>query len=92
MVLNDSHCHFFSTELFAALARQRRDRTAPPPPPGSLEEAMEEDVNRQLAVALCDELGWETPGSAFTLADRWARELDTHGVARAALIANGVTP
>ena len=49
---------------------------------------MEEDVNRQLAVALCDELGWETPGSAFTLADRWARELDDHGVARAALIAS----
>ena len=88
MVLNDIHCHFFSTELFAALARQRLDRTAPPPPRGSLQEAMEEDVNRQQAVALCDELGWETPGSAFTLADRWVRELDAHGVARAALIAS----
>jgi uncharacterized protein len=88
MIINDSHCHFFSTELFAALARQRQDRTAPPPPRGSLQEAMEEDVNRQLAVALCDELGWETPGSAFTLADRWARELDAHGIARAALIAS----
>ena len=88
MVLNDIHCHFFSTELFAALARQRLDRTAPPPPPGSLQEAMEEDVNRQQAVALCDELGWEAPGSAFTLADRWVRELDAHGVARAALIAS----
>ena len=88
MTLNDSHCHFFSTELFAALARQRQQRAAPPPPRGSLEEAMEEDVNRQLAIALCDELGWETPGSAFTLADRWVRELDTHGVKRAALIAS----
>ena len=88
MTVNDSHCHFFSTELFAALARQRQDRTAPPPPRGSLQEAMEEDVNRQQAVALCDELGWETPGSAFTLADRWVRELDAHGVARAALIAS----
>ncbi len=88
MPLNDSHCHFFSTELFAALARQRLERTPPPPPKGSLQEAMEEDVNRQLAVALCDELGWETPGSVFTLADRWVRELDTHGVARAALIAS----
>jgi predicted TIM-barrel fold metal-dependent hydrolase len=88
MILNDSHCHFFSTEVFVALARQRHDRTAPPPPRGSLQEAMEEDVNRQLAVALCDELGWEAPGSAFTLADRWARELDAHGVARAALIAS----
>jgi predicted TIM-barrel fold metal-dependent hydrolase len=88
MRINDAHCHFFSTELFAALARQRRDRAAPPPPRGSLEEAMEEDVNRQLAVALCDELGWETPGSAFTLADRWVRELDEYGVGRAALIAS----
>jgi predicted TIM-barrel fold metal-dependent hydrolase len=88
MQINDIHCHFFSTELFVGLARQRQDRTAPPPPPGSFQEAMEEDVNRQLAVALCDELGWETPGSAFTLADRWARELDDHGVARAALIAS----
>ena len=86
MIINDTHCHFFSTELFAALARQRLDRTAPPPPRGSLQEAMEEDVNRQQAVALCDELGWETPGSAFTLADRWVRELDAHGIARAALI------
>ena len=88
MTLNDSHCHFFSTELFAALARQRLDRMPPPPPRGSLEEAMEEDVNRQLAVSICDELGWETPGSAYTLADRWVRELDAHGVARAALIAS----
>ena len=88
MIINDAHCHFFSTELFVALARQRQDRAAPPPPPGSLQEAMEEDVNRQLAVALCDELGWETPGSAFTLADRWVRELDAHRVKRAALIAS----
>jgi predicted TIM-barrel fold metal-dependent hydrolase len=88
MIVNDSHCHFFSTELFAALARQRQHRAGPPPPRGSLQEAMEEDVSRQLAVSVCDELGWETPGSAFTLADRWVRELDTHGLARAALIAS----
>jgi predicted TIM-barrel fold metal-dependent hydrolase len=88
VIINDAHCHFFSTELFAGLARQRLERSAPPPPRGSLQEAMEEDVNRQLAVALCDELGWETPGSAFTLADRWARELDAHDVARAVLIAS----
>jgi hypothetical protein len=49
---------------------------------------MEEDVNRQLAVSICDELGWETPGSAYTLADRWVRELDAHDVSRAALIAS----
>ena len=49
---------------------------------------MMEDVNRQLAINVCDELGWEMPGSAFTLADRWVRELDAHGIARAALIAS----
>jgi len=87
MRINDSHCHFFSTDLFAALARQRLG-PQPPPPPGSLREAMEEDVSRQMAIEVCDELGWEVPGSAWTLADRWARELDTYGVARAALIAS----
>ena len=33
-------------------------------------------------------LGWEPPGSAETLADRWAQELDHHGVHRAAVIAS----
>ena len=51
-------------------------------------EAMEEDAHRLLAVAMCDELGWDAPGSAFTLADRWVRELDTHGLDRAVLIAS----
>ena len=87
MPVNDIHCHFFSTELFAALARQRQGPTQPPPK-GSLMEAMEEDSWRLWATELCDELGWESPGSAYTLADRWVRELDTHGVARAALIAS----
>jgi predicted TIM-barrel fold metal-dependent hydrolase len=87
VLINDVHCHFFSTELFAALARQRQPPAAPPPR-GSLMEAMQEDEHRRLAVTMCDELGWETPGSAFTLADRWARELDAHGVARAVLIAS----
>lgn len=31
---------------------------------------------------------WETPGSSEELADRWTRELDTHQVGRAALIAS----
>ncbi len=87
MTVNDAHCHFFSTELFAALALQRQP-PEPPPPRGSLMEAMQEDVHRQLAVAVCEELGWETPGSAFTLADRWVRELDAKGVSRAVLIAS----
>lgn len=33
-------------------------------------------------------LGWENPGSVAALADRWAAELDRHGVSRAALIAS----
>lgn len=33
-------------------------------------------------------LGWDPPGSASELADRWAAELDRHQVARAALIAS----
>ncbi|MGH9350276.1 MAG: amidohydrolase family protein [Vicinamibacterales bacterium] len=37
---------------------------------------------------LTRELGWEAPGPAERLADRWVRELDAHGVSRAALIAS----
>ena len=37
---------------------------------------------------LTRELGWETPGGAEALAERWVRELDAHGVGRAALIAS----
>jgi len=33
-------------------------------------------------------LGWEPPGTAEELSDRWAGELDRHGVGRAALIAS----
>lgn len=33
-------------------------------------------------------LGWQDPGTAEDLADRWVAELDTHAVARAALIAS----
>jgi hypothetical protein len=37
---------------------------------------------------LTRELDWEAPGGAEQLADRWVRELDARGVARAALIAS----
>lgn len=67
-MIHDVHCHFFSTEFFNALARQRDG----------------DDSGLLLAV----ELGWDDPGSAWTLADRWVRELDRHGVGRAALIAS----
>src|SRR5438045_2565368 len=33
-------------------------------------------------------LGWDPPGSAEALADRWAAELDRHRVGRSALIAS----
>jgi predicted TIM-barrel fold metal-dependent hydrolase len=44
------------------------------------------DAGRALAVS--HRLGWDDPGSADELADRWAAELDRHGVARAAVIAS----
>lgn len=40
------------------------------------------------AAQITSELGWDPPGSPEELADRWARELDRHQVARAALIAS----
>jgi hypothetical protein len=40
------------------------------------------------ATAVSHRLGWNDPGTADELADRWAGELDRHGVARAALIAS----
>jgi predicted TIM-barrel fold metal-dependent hydrolase len=40
----------------------------------------------QSADDLCRELQWDAPGDPTELADRWVRELDAHGVSRAALI------
>src|SRR5262245_36068761 len=37
---------------------------------------------------LCRELQWDDPGTPDALAERWIRELDAHGVGRAALIAS----
>jgi len=47
-------------------------------PPGS----------QQSAAEIVGRLGWDPPGSPEDLADRWVKELDRHGVARAALIAS----
>ena len=69
-MIADSHCHFFSTNFFAVLARQR-GRTPTPS-----------------AAEVCRELQWDDPGTPADLADRWVRELDAHGVQRAALIAS----
>ena len=70
-VLNDAHCHFFSTPFFAALGRSLKD---------SVEDAPAEAALRRL--------GWDSPGPAEALADRWIDELDRCGIARAALIAS----
>jgi predicted TIM-barrel fold metal-dependent hydrolase len=67
-MLNDSHCHFFSSQFFAALSRQRG--------------------RGDTVSGLCQELHWDEPSEPETLADRWVKELDTHGVTRSALIAS----
>jgi len=59
-VINDAHCHFFSTPFFAALGGD----------------------------AALTKLGWDPPGGAEALADRWVGELDRSRVSRAALIAS----
>jgi len=59
-MINDAHCHFFSTPFFASLGGE---------------------------TALA-KLGWDAPGDAEALADRWVAELDRHQVSRAALIAS----
>src|SRR5688500_20342104 len=84
MQINDAHCHFFSTQFLATLARQRgrSDARAPSPLPA------DELLDKRLADEACGDLAWDSPGSAYTLAETWARELDAHGVRRAALIAS----
>ena len=72
--LSDVHCHFFSEQVFSTLARQRSAHEA-------AGAGHEPD-------AVCRELQWDPPGSPEALADRWAAELDRHGVNRAALIAS----
>ena len=75
--MNDAHCHFFSTPFFAALGRQLKDADQGSPP-----------GTTATASAALAKLGWEPPGTAEALADRWVGELDRAGVARAALIAS----
>jgi predicted TIM-barrel fold metal-dependent hydrolase len=86
MLLNDIHCHFFSTEFFATLARQRQ---APAPARSPRQQEMERElIGAKLSEKVCEELDWDAPGSAYTLAERWVRELDANDVRRAALIAS----
>ena len=71
-LLNDGHCHFFSTRFFELLGAQM---------PG-------ERNGTQSAAALCARLGWDDPGSPEALADRWVAEMDRYGVGRSMLIAS----
>ena len=85
-MINDAHCHFFSTAFFTALARQRADLKVGPYKPGN-----PVGVGADLQVGprqICGELQWDDPGAPDALADRWVRELDAAGVGRAALIAS----
>jgi len=59
-MVNDAHCHFFSSQFFAPLGGD----------------------------AAIAKLGWDPPGTAAALADRWIAELDRARVSRAALIAS----
>ena len=74
MSINDTHCHFFSSRFFELLVAKPDD--AGPKRPGLQ------------ADEIAARIGWEAPGSAEALADRWVAELDRHGVSRAALIAS----
>ena len=77
MTINDAHCHFFSSNFFSALARQR---LATAGATTAQAEASAADV--------CRELQWDDPRTADALSDRWVAELDEHRVTRAALIAS----
>jgi predicted TIM-barrel fold metal-dependent hydrolase len=46
------------------------------------------DLPGDRAAAVSAKLGWDPPGTAEELADRWVAELDRHGIARASLIAS----
>jgi uncharacterized protein len=75
-LINDAHCHFFSTAFFTALARQK----AGDPGAEARPEARLTDLYR--------ELQWDDPGTPEALADRWVAELDANGMGRATLIAS----
>ena len=68
----DVHCHFFSARFLEILVANDRQ---------SLPAAEHASIIAGL-------LGWEPPSTPEELADRWVRELDLHGVSRAALIAS----
>jgi len=101
VIVNDAHCHFFSTAFFSALARQKADlaphragvRGGDPAKVRLYGPAVGDPahVEADLQVRLNDlyrELQWDNPGTPEALADCWVQELDAGGVQRAALIAS----
>lgn len=70
----DAHIHFFSHNFYCSIAAQKSDLSL-----GSGDPAQ----------AIARTLNWEPPPpDPQTLADIWAKELDRHGVSRAAVIAS----
>jgi uncharacterized protein len=70
--ISDVHCHFFSSRFLEILVANDRQHL-----PAA-----------QHATVIAGLLGWEPPSTPENLADRWVKELDLHGVSRAALIAS----
>jgi hypothetical protein len=70
-VVNDAHCHFFSSRFLELVSQPLADLPA-----------------EGRAAAVAARLGWSDPGDPAALASAWTRELDRHGVSRAALIAS----
>jgi predicted TIM-barrel fold metal-dependent hydrolase len=71
----DAHVHFFSHGFLSIMARQKPDLSV--------------DAAEEPADAVARILNWDAPPAApEELADVWVRELDRHGVSRAALIAS----
>jgi uncharacterized protein len=68
----DVHCHFFSSRFLEILVASNRQNLPAP----------------EHAAVIAGLLGWEPPSTPEKLAERWVRELDHHGVSRAALIAS----
>jgi len=84
MRICDAHCHFFSSR-FLELLTARPERAGEPASRGAGQPGF---AQTDRCEAVLHRLGWDDPGSAETLADRWIAELDRRKVARAALIAS----
>ncbi|MBI2828032.1 MAG: hypothetical protein HYX77_02010 [Acidobacteria bacterium] len=90
-MINDAHCHFFSTAFFGALARQRAGTDLKVRPYNDTGPAHHDDVGADVQGRLNDlygELHWDNPGTSEALADRSVQELGTSDVHRAAMIAS----